>query len=297
MELLSPAKLNLGLWLLGKRQDNYHEIFTIFQAISLFDRIEILEKGPLRVETSKGIPQEENLVYKALRLMERALGTDLEIQVYIEKVIPIGGGLGGGSSNVATVLMGVNKLLGEPLSFEELKAIASAVSSDAVFFLYGGSAVGTGRGEKVQPIDLPKFKFVVVYPGVAVSTKKIYSLVGEKQLTPNLDRDKIIDCIVKGELEVLENRLGELCAEEVPQVGEVVRFLRSLGKRPLVSGSGSCVFFVGELEESLRRACQLRGWQVYEVESLGCSSTGRAPDFGSGGSWFESRHPSFPIKT
>jgi 4-diphosphocytidyl-2-C-methyl-D-erythritol kinase len=71
MELLSPAKLNLGLWLLGKRQDNYHEIFTIFQAINLFDRIEILEKGPLRVETSKGIPQEENLVYKALRLMER----------------------------------------------------------------------------------------------------------------------------------------------------------------------------------------------------------------------------------
>ena len=108
MELLSPAKLNLGLWLLGKRQDNYHEIFTIFQAISLFDRIEILEKGPLRVETSKGIPQEENLVYKALRLMEGTLRTDLEIQVYVEKVIPIGGGLGGGSSNVATVLIGVN---------------------------------------------------------------------------------------------------------------------------------------------------------------------------------------------
>jgi 4-diphosphocytidyl-2-C-methyl-D-erythritol kinase len=119
--------------------------------------------------------------------------------------------------------------------------------------------------------------------------------VGEKQLTPNLDRDKIINCLVRGELEVLENRLGELCAEEVPQVGEVVRFLRSVGKRPLVSGSGSCVFFVGELEEDIRRACQLRGWQVYEVESLGCSSTGRAPDFGSGGSWFESRHPSFPL--
>lgn len=107
------------------------------------------------METSKGIPQEENLVYKALRLMERALGTDLEVQVYIEKVIPIGGGLGGGSSNVATVLMSVNKLLGEPLSFEELKAIASAVSSDAMFFLYGGSAVGTGRGKRSSLLTFP----------------------------------------------------------------------------------------------------------------------------------------------
>ncbi len=296
MELLSPAKLNLGLWLLRRRHDNYHEIFTIYQAISLFDRIEILEKGPLWVETSTGIPQEENLVYRALKLMEKALDTEIEVQVYIEKMIPVGGGLGGGSSNVAAVLMGVNKLLGEPLSFEELKAIASAVSSDAVFFLYGGSAVGTGRGENIEPIELPRFKFVVIYPGVSVSTKRIYSLVGEEQLTPNVDRDKIIDCLLKGRFEVLGNKLGELCVNEVPQVGEVVRFLSDLGKKPLVSGSGSCVFFAGELEDSLRRACQLRGWQVYEVESLGCSSTGRAPDFGSGGSWFESRHPSFPIK-
>ena len=193
---------------------------------------------------------------------------------------------------MATVLKAVNQMLGNPLDFDQLLSIASSVSSDAAFFLYGGSAVGTGRGEKIKPIELPAFKFVVIYPGVPVSTKRVYSLVGQKQLTPDIESDKIIDCLARGELEVLENRLGELCAEVVPQVGEVCRFVSSLGYRPLVSGSGSCVFFVGELEDSLKRACQARGWQVYQVESLGCSSTGRAPDFGSGGSWFESRHPS-----
>ena len=295
MELLSPAKLNLGLWLLKKRKDGYHEIFTIFQAISLFDRISIKE-GPMRVETSSGIPQEENLVYKALKEMEKALGKEIEVQVFIEKTIPVGSGLGGGSSNVATVLKAVNEMLGNPLSFNQLLEIASKVSSDAPFFLYGGSAIGRGKGEIIQPIDLPAFRFVVIYPQVQVSTKMIYSLVSSKELTQDLDGDKIVDCLRKEEFEVLNNELGRLCAEVVPQVGEVLRFLKDLGYKALVSGSGSAVFFVGELENGLRKACQLRGWRVYQVESLGCSSTGRAPDFGSGGSWFESRHPSFPTK-
>ena len=295
MELLSPAKLNLGLWLLKKRKDGYHEIFTIFQAISLFDRISIKE-GPMRVETSSGIPQEENLVYKALKEMEKALGKEIEVQVFIEKNIPVGSGLGGGSSNVATVLKAVNEMLGNPLSFNQLLEIASKVSSDAPFFLYGGSAIGRGKGEIIQPIDLPAFRFVVIYPQVQVSTKMIYSLVSSKELTQDLDGDKIVDCLRKEEFEVLNNELGRLCAEVVPQVGEVLRFLKDLGYKALVSGSGSAVFFVGELENGLRKACQLRGWRVYQVESLGCSSTGRAPDFGSGGSWFESRHPSFPTK-
>ncbi len=291
MQILSPAKLNLGLWILRKREDGYHDVFTVFQAISLFDRI-TLKEGRLRVETSNGIPQEENLVYKALKEMEKVLGREIEVQVSIEKNIPVGSGLGGGSSNVATVLRAVNEMLGSPLSFDRLVDIASRVSSDAPFFLYGGSAVGTGKGDRIEPVKLPKFKFVVIYPNVKVSTKMIYSLVSQRELTPTVDSDKILDCLRSGEFEVLGNKLGELCAQVVPQVGEAVRFLESLGYRPLVSGSGSAVFFVGELSHSIRQACQIRGWQVYQVESLGCSSTGRAPDFGSGGSWFESRHPS-----
>jgi len=106
MRVLSPAKLNLGLWLLGKRSDGYHEIFTIYHAIDLFDEI-LIEDGPLSIETSTGIPMEENLVYKAIKLMENRLGEEINFRIYIQKNIPEGAGLGGGSSNVASVLKAI----------------------------------------------------------------------------------------------------------------------------------------------------------------------------------------------
>ncbi|MCX8060777.1 MAG: 4-diphosphocytidyl-2C-methyl-D-erythritol kinase, partial [Aquificaceae bacterium] len=124
VRVLSPAKLNLGLWLLGKRPDGYHEIFTLYHAVNLFDEITLWE-GELSVQTSTGIPMEENLVYKALRLMERQIGKDIKVSVYIQKNIPEGAGLGGGSSNVAVVLKAVNQLLGEPMSVRELQALAA----------------------------------------------------------------------------------------------------------------------------------------------------------------------------
>ncbi|MCS7278012.1 MAG: 4-diphosphocytidyl-2C-methyl-D-erythritol kinase, partial [Aquificaceae bacterium] len=92
--ILSPAKLNLGLWLLGKRSDGYHEIFTIYHTVSVFDEI-FIKEGPLKVETSTGIPMEKNLVYKGIRIMEKRLGKELNFQVYIKKNIPEGAGLGG----------------------------------------------------------------------------------------------------------------------------------------------------------------------------------------------------------
>ncbi|MFN3264081.1 MAG: 4-diphosphocytidyl-2C-methyl-D-erythritol kinase, partial [Aquificaceae bacterium] len=130
LRLLSPAKVNLGLWLLGKRADGYHEVFTIYQAVDLFDEV-LIEEGPLSVETSTGIPMEQNLVYKALRVMEGLLGKEISLRIFIQKNIPEGGGLGGGSSNVATVLRAVNELMGNPLSEEELYLIAGRISSDA----------------------------------------------------------------------------------------------------------------------------------------------------------------------
>ena len=293
LRLLSPAKLNLGLWLLGKRSDGYHEVFTIYQSISLFDEV-FIEEGPLRVETSTGIPMEENLVYKGIRAFEKYTGKAVELSIFIQKNIPEGGGLGGGSSNLATLLTAINELYGKPLSEEELIELAGSISSDAPFFIRGGSAVGRGRGERLEWVELPHRTFTVVYPGVRASTSRVYSCVRAEDLTDNLDEDKIIDCLRAGDFSLLENRLGELSAELYPQVGEVLRFLRSLGIRSWVSGSGSCVFYMGEPTAWLEQACRLRGWKLFRVESLGCSSTGRAPDFGSGGSWFESRHPSFP---
>ncbi len=266
MRLLSPAKLNLGLWILGKRSDGYHEIITVYHTVDLFDEITIKE-GPLRVETSTGIPQEENLVYKALRLMEELLGEEIKFSVYIQKNIPVGAGLGGGSSNVANVLKAVNELLGKPLSFEELSSLAGCVSSDAPFFLYGGTAIGRGKGEIIQPVDHLDLEFTLFYPNFSVSTREVYSKVSERELTKGLDVDKILDCIGKGEFEALENKLGEISARTFPQVGEVVRYLEFMGYRPMVSGSGSCVYVIGRTSEEVKRGASLRGWLVFEVKS------------------------------
>lgn len=268
MKLLSPAKINLGLWVLGKRPDGYHEILTIYQAVDLFDEI-FIEEGTLRVETSSGIPMEENLVYKAIRGMEKRLGKDINFRIYINKNIPEGAGLGGGSSNVAITMMAINELIGKPFGKEELMEIASEVSSDAPFFFLGGSAIGRGRGEVLERIELPKRTFTIIYPNVRCSTSLIYSKVKENILTKSIESDKIVDCIRAGDFSLLENKLGELAAELYPEVGEVVRFLRSLGLRVLVSGSGSSVFYMGEPLPEVELACKLRGWKLYRVESYG----------------------------
>ncbi|MCS6956879.1 MAG: 4-(cytidine 5'-diphospho)-2-C-methyl-D-erythritol kinase [Aquificaceae bacterium] len=266
--ILSPAKLNLGLWLLGKRSDGYHEIFTIYHTVSVFDEI-FIKEGPLKVETSTGIPMEKNLVYKGIRIMEKRLGKELNFQVYIKKNIPEGAGLGGGSSNLATVMKGINELLGEPFTLEELISMAADISSDAPFFLVGGSAVGRGRGEILQKINLPPMTFTIVHPRVSCSTSYVYSRVSEKMLTRNLKGDKIVDYLRAGNFSLLENKLGELAAELYPEVGEALRFLRSLGLQALVSGSGSSVYYIGEPQPEVRTACQLRGWKLYRAESYG----------------------------
>lgn len=266
--VLSPAKLNLGLWLLGKRSDGYHEIFTIYHTIGMFDEIFIGE-GPLMVETSTGIPMEKNLVYKAMRMMEERLGKELDFQVYIHKNIPEGAGLGGGSSNVATVMKNLNELLGSPFTFEELLSMAAEVSSDAPFFLMGGSAIGRGRGEILEKIELPPMTFTLIHPKVSCSTSHVYSHVSENLLTRSFEGYKIVDYLKAGDFSLLENKLGELAADLYPEVGEVLRFLRGLGLRALVSGSGSTVYYVGEPRPEVCLACQLRGWRLHSVESYG----------------------------
>ncbi len=267
VELLSPAKVNFGLWVIGKRFDGYHNIVTILRKISIYDVIYI-EEGPFRVETSTGIPPERNLVYKALLEFSIRTGIEIPFSIYIEKNIPEGAGLGGGSSNLAITLKAVNELLENPLGEEELKDIALSFSSDAPFFMKEGSAVGKGRGDELEYIKLPDMDLTVIYPGVSSSTVRVYSCLRDFMLTAESEVDIIVKKIKSGEFEVMSNILGDLACELYPEVGEVKRFVEYFGIKSYISGAGSSVFYIGEPLPEIEKGAKLRNWKIFSVRTL-----------------------------
>lgn len=266
VKILSPAKVNLGLWILGKRPDGYHEILTVYHTVNLLDEI-VIREGPFGVWTSTGIPPEENLVYRGIVEFGRVIGGVPDVSVFIRKRIPAGAGLGGGSSNLALTLLRLNELLGKPLKREELAELVGSLSSDAPFFLRGGTALGRGRGEILTEIDPLRLKITLILPRTSASTAEVYRRVREEHITPEVDPESVVAALREGRFEILRNTLGELACEVYPEIGEVVRFLRSLGFKPLVSGSGSGVFYIGEPSAQVRLGARLRGWRVLELAS------------------------------
>jgi 4-diphosphocytidyl-2-C-methyl-D-erythritol kinase len=180
INLTSSAKVNLFLELLCKRDDGYFQIETVLQEIDLQDTLFIKDKkdGKIKVEVSPSlnIPQEENIAYKAAKLIRnKAAKPDKGADIFIEKKIPVGRGLGGGSSNAAVVLTGLNKLWQLGFSPEELADLGKELGMDVPFFIYGGTSLGIGRGEIITP--LPNFaglKILVAWPDFPVSTAQIY---------------------------------------------------------------------------------------------------------------------------
>ncbi|WP_457639812.1 4-(cytidine 5'-diphospho)-2-C-methyl-D-erythritol kinase [Persephonella sp.] len=268
-EINAPAKVNLGLWIVGKRADGYHEIFTLFHTVDFYDRIFITPYHRFKVETTNpSIKPEENTVLKAVKKFEEWTGIFPEFSVFIEKNIPVGAGLGGGSSDAAAVLNFINRYYGAPLSEEELHTLASTVGADVPFFLKGGFAVGEGIGDKLKFFDKRlNSKIFIIYPNVAVPTSQIYKKVSPDMLTRK-EEIPIIDSLLEefdSFLEHLENTLGKIVEESYPEVREVVNTLRFLGYRPLVSGSGSSVFAFGEPTEEVERLCKLKNWKLIKT--------------------------------
>ena len=261
----SPAKLNLGLWVEGKREDGFHDIFTIFHAVDLCDEI-FIEEGSFRVETSDRIPQEENLVYRGLVDFMKESGIELDLRVFIHKRIPQGAGLGGGSSNLATVLREVNKLVGEPLTADELRGIALRHSSDAPFFFNPSTAIARGRGEILRYVDIEPMEFTLLIPQTSSSTSRVYSALREEHFYP-ADESAVLEAVRKGDLGSLRNVLGEVAMDIYPEIGEALRFLEFCGHKPLVSGTGSAVFYIGKPNEFVLKGARARGWKVYHLRS------------------------------
>ncbi|MCO6516331.1 MAG: 4-(cytidine 5'-diphospho)-2-C-methyl-D-erythritol kinase, partial [Snodgrassella sp.] len=175
---LAPAKLNLDLRIVGRRADGYHLLESIFTLITLYDQIwfKINRTGSIKLHTPvAGIAPEEDLCVRAAQLLRSHTGTRLGVDIWLDKQIPIGGGLGGGSADAAVVLMALNRLWQLELNKTQLLQLGVQLGADVPFFIFGQSAFARGIGEDLSPIILPKQWYVIIKPPVHVSTPKIFA--------------------------------------------------------------------------------------------------------------------------
>ena len=262
--LESPAKVNLRLEILKKREDGYHELKTIFQKISLHDtlRFSLRKGGGISITTDHpGLPVgKTNLIYRAAQSILERSGYKGGVAAEIEKRIPLGAGLGGGSSNAATTLKGLNQLLGRNLSRKELMELGLKIGADVPFFFLKGAALGSGIGERLKKIVVPDLWFVLIYPNFEVSTRWAYQNFDKllsasirskpvsrkaKGLTNQQFRislDKFLKT-PKGVSQILFNHLEIVVSKEYPQIDVMKKMLFSAGAMgALMTGSGPTVF-------------------------------------------------------
>jgi 4-diphosphocytidyl-2-C-methyl-D-erythritol kinase len=249
----SLAKVNLSLKVLGRRADGYHELRTVFQTISLADRI-WFEFTPARrgleitLEDPLAIP--DNLVLRAARLFCESLGVRGRLRMRLEKRIPAGAGLGGGSSNAAAVLLTLGPLTGREANPRQLQEMAASLGSDVPFFLHGGTALGLGRGEELYPLpEAPPRPLLVLMPPVEVSTAEAYRALGRPELTSPVDCRKLDvfqSFVWRGEyLDGAENDFEAAVFGLHPELKRWKRKLERLGAQSArLSGSGAALFGV-----------------------------------------------------
>ncbi len=251
IKVAAPAKINLFLEILGKRQDGYHEIETVMQEVSLFDylHIENYDKG---VEFTCSNPKlatgEENLVVKAVRLMQKETGISKGVKIHLEKKIPIGAGLGGGSSDAVATLFGLNRLWQIGYDEKQLMSLAGKLGSDTPFFVMGNTAICKGRGEIVTPYPLNvKYNYIIIYPRFEVSTAMVYKN-SKISLTKNLkDVSFFLQKLESGNPQELgsglHNRLEDIVFRLYPDLEKIKKTLTKFDFcGTLLSGSGSALY-------------------------------------------------------
>jgi 4-diphosphocytidyl-2-C-methyl-D-erythritol kinase len=281
IRLRAFAKLNLGLKLLAKRPDGFHEIRTIYQTIALHDRLEIslCKAGEgVRVECDNPeIPAGgENLVYRACDLWRRATGFQGGVRARLEKMIPTGSGLGGASSDAAATLEGLERLTGEKLPLRRRFSLAAQLGSDVPLFLLGGRVLGCGRGEEVYPLpDLPPRKCLVVFPGFPISTSEAYREAGSR-LTSQGEPRSIKDVGAWPQFPLLhwgpaENDFERVVFARWPELARLKRLLIRAGAEiASLTGSGSAVYSIFESTRPLLHASKLipKGWLKFRSRTL-----------------------------
>ncbi|MCE5181221.1 MAG: 4-(cytidine 5'-diphospho)-2-C-methyl-D-erythritol kinase [Betaproteobacteria bacterium] len=249
----APAKLNLFLHVVGQRPDGYHLLQTVFRFIDYGDSLSfaVRDDGLIRrLNPLPGLEPEQDLTVRAARLLQQAGGCRLGVDIALEKRLPMGGGLGGGSSDAATVLLALNRLWDLNLGRTELQALGLRLGADVPVFLFGESAFAEGIGEKLQPVALPSAWYVVLVPPVAVSTPEIFA---SRELTRDTKPIKMSDFSTG----CGRNDLESVVCRNYPQVAESLAWLRGFGDARM-TGSGACVFAGFSDEEQARRVFSLK---------------------------------------
>lgn len=244
----APAKLNLMLRVLGRREDGYHRLQTVFRLIDHGDTVHLRVRDDgkiLRSQDLPGIAVDDDLTLRAARCLRSATGTRMGVEISLEKKLPLGGGLGGGSSDAASVLLALNHLWGTGLSRERLQALALTLGADVPVFVFGRSALAEGVGEVLAPLALPPAWYLVLVPPVAVSTAAIFS-------HPELKRDSE-KVKIQGFSVPQGNDLEPLVRRLYPAVARHLDWLHTAGSAQM-TGSGACVFAGYADEASARRA-------------------------------------------
>jgi len=283
LRLRCPAKINLGLEVAGTRPDGFHEIRTIFQSIDLADELWVEEapEGGLEVEVEGAElpPGRGNLVYRAAEALRKRAGIRRGARLKLRKRVPIGAGLGGGSSDAAVALMGLDRLWDLGLGIAGLSALAGELGSDVPFFLHGGTCLGLGRGEKLFPVEAKTASaadFLVACPAASLSTAQVYADWDATLTTPagksRLSRFLASALTGQEEWSELANDLEGPAIRRVQAVATLKTVLEACGARAaLMSGSGPSVFGVffdpQKVEEAARRL-GAEGYRVHRCQAL-----------------------------
>lgn len=261
----APAKINLFLHIVGRRPDGYHLLQTAFRMLDWGDEITLQRRDDgliLRTSDVPGVPAESDLVVRAARALQAASGSRFGADIGVLKRIPMGGGLGGGSSDAASVLLALNRLWGCGLSRQALQDLGLKLGADVPFFIFGETAFAEGVGEALRPLAVPPAWYVMVAPPVSVPTAEIFSA---KELTRNTEI-----LIMQGfAAHKTRNDMQAVVCVKYPEVAESLEWLSQYGDARM-SGSGACLFASFDTEGQARQvaASAPSGWKVWVARGL-----------------------------
>lgn len=274
LRLPAPAKLNLFLHITGRRVDGYHLLQTVFQLIDQMDWLTFTPANDLQLISDLPFPAADNLIIRAAKLLQQTTGCTLGAMITLEKNLPMGGGLGGGSSDAATTLLALNHLWQTGLSVDQLAQLGIQLGADVPVFVRGHNAWAEGVGEQLQPITLPAAHFVVLTPECAVSTAEIFNHPLLPRNTPHISRAEYAQGLVQ-----THNDCEVVVRRAYPAVDSALAFLEQiqaadpvLSVPPLLTGTGACVYLMTPtraLAEKILKQAPFSGFV--------CSGIGQSP--------------------